>query len=215
MAALMREEIAVEASGEARGGTTHAADLELVRRALEADARAEDELVARLGCVRRFASLVNRRCGRALAADELEDSVQETLFAVWRKLGTYEGRASLETWVYRFTYLELVGRVRRKLRGPARLEEVDVEVPGDPSALARSIEYERLYRSLDTLGPPSADVIRLKHLEALTFEEISERLGISTNTAKTRYYRGMKLLRQLYSTPDRVEDAPVKREGKA
>jgi NAD(P)-dependent dehydrogenase (short-subunit alcohol dehydrogenase family) len=39
-----------------------------------------------------------------------------------------------------------------------------------------------------------ADVIRMKHFEDLTFEEIGTRLGNSINTVKTRYYRGISRL---------------------
>lgn len=152
-----------------------------------------------MSCVRRFVQFRNRRLGGALSADEVEDTVQESLFAVWRKLERFEGRASLETWVYRFVHLEVATRLRRKHRRPLLLEEVEAPDPEVPAPVVRSLEYERLYRSLEVLGPPGADVIRLKHLEALTFEEIGERLGISINTAKTQYYRGLRTLRDLYA----------------
>ena len=39
-------------------------------------------------------------------------------------------------------------------------------------------------------------MIRLKHFQELTFEEISSRLSIPANTAKTKYYRGLEKLRE-------------------
>ena len=38
---------------------------------------------------------------------------------------------------------------------------------------------------------------KLKHLEGLTFVEVGERLAMSTNTAKTHYYRGLRRLRAM------------------
>ena len=51
------------------------------------------------------------------------------------------------------------------------------------------------YMGLSMLSPGESEVIRLKHFAQMTFEEIAERLGISANTAKTRYYRGLERLR--------------------
>jgi DNA-directed RNA polymerase specialized sigma24 family protein len=43
-------------------------------------------------------------------------------------------------------------------------------------------------------------VIRAKHFDGLTFDEIGARLGIPSNTAKTHYYRGIERMRPLLSS---------------
>jgi len=50
---------------------------------------------------------------------------------------------------------------------------------------------------LNRVGGIEARVIRLKHLESLTFEELSARLDLPANTAKTYYYRGLARLRAM------------------
>jgi len=50
---------------------------------------------------------------------------------------------------------------------------------------------------LRRIGREEAQVIRLKHFEGRTFIEIGRSLGISPNTAKARYYRGINELRPL------------------
>lgn len=176
--------------------TNHRADVERVRRASGGDPQAVDELLVRLRCVRRFLTAKNRQLGGRLGPEEIDDAVQETLFAIWRKLATYRGLGSFEAWAYRFSYLELLSRLRKQHRLDRPVEEVEVEDDGarEPS---RALDDEHLYRMLDKLGPPGSDVIRLKHLEELSFDEIGERMGTSPNTAKTRYYRGMRRLREL------------------
>ena len=47
------------------------------------------------------------------------------------------------------------------------------------------------------LGGVEAQIIRLKHLESLTFDELGARMGLSANTAKTHYYRGLSRLRSM------------------
>ena len=58
------------------------------------------------------------------------------------------------------------------------------------------IDLEPVYAGLESLEEDEAAVVRLKHFEDLTFERLAEVLGIPTNTAKTRYYRGMRKLRR-------------------
>ena len=184
-------------------GTCHGNDLELVRRVLRGDSGAEEPFVQRMSCARRFLVYKNASFGAPLGTHELEDVVQSTLLAVWRKLGEYAGTGSLEAWVYRFAYLELVNRLQAIDRRPRELELADEELEPATEGLARldPLERERLYRGLERLDDAAGEIIRLKHLEARTFEQISVRLGIPVNTAKTRYYRGMERLRQLLRDP--------------
>jgi RNA polymerase sigma-70 factor (ECF subfamily) len=178
----------------------HLRDLELVRRVLGGNAEAVDDFVLRMSCARRFLAFRNASLGAPLGPDELEDCVQSALLAVWRKLGQFAGRASLEAWVYRFTQLELANRLRGLERRPRALESAP-EPSAEANARVDAAEAERLYRALARLDEDSADVIRLKHLEACTFEEIGARLAVPTNTAKTRYYRGMERLRRILRDP--------------
>ena len=52
-----------------------------------------------------------------------------------------------------------------------------------------------MQRVLGDLGPPAEEVIRLRHFSDLTFAAIARRLGLSPNTAKSHYYRGLVRLR--------------------
>jgi len=184
-------------------------DLAMVRRAREGDRDARETLVSRMGCVRSFLSGWNARWGRPLGPDELEDAVQNTLLAAWSKLDAFTGSGALEAWLHRFSHLELLAYLRQVRRAGRLLEEdpgpgpVDESVPSDP------LELERLYRSLDRLDDSVAEVIRLHHFDDLTFEETARRLGVPTNTAKTRYYRGLRRLRTLLGGNARKAAAPL------
>jgi RNA polymerase sigma-70 factor, ECF subfamily len=73
------------------------------------------------------------------SADEAEDLTQETYLRAWRSYGTFEGRSSLRTWMYRIAAnvcLNAIGdRGHRPL--PAGLEPPG-DNPGGPVAPARS-----------------------------------------------------------------------------
>ena len=191
-----REPVTERSTGE----HDNAADLDLARRARAGDASAVEVFLRRMRCVRRFLVAKNAQLGRPLGADELEDALQETLFALWRKLGEYQGHGALEAWAYRFSVLELLARLRRLERYPRTVGDVETAADarpreaGEPAPLEPA-EVEQLHRLIERLGPQAADVIRLHFLEELTFDQIAARLGVSSNTVKTRFYRGMERLR--------------------
>lgn len=181
---------------------THASsrwtDLELVRGARAGQGEVVQEFLVRMRCVPRILAAMNARLRRPLPPEELEDIVQETLVAVWRKLSRYNGTSTLETWVYSFCHFELLKHLDR-LRKRLRLRPLEVgtsEALTSPPSEGR-VEYEHVHQSLESLETEVRDVIRLKYFEGLTLERIGKRLGISTNTVKTRYYRGLRRLGNL------------------
>lgn len=146
----------------------------------------------------RLLASIDEKVGAHLTADELADLAQDTLTAVWRKLETFAGRSRLETWAYRFCFHELMNHVRAKHRGARALgerHELDEQIPVLPLP-ALALEVEEIERQLHELGPPDAVVIRLKHYQELTFDQIGRSLGMSPSTIKTYYYRGLSRLRE-------------------
>ena len=144
-------------------------------------------------------SSLNSRRGRYLSPDDIADLSQDVFTTVWKKLETYEGEAALETWVYPFCLLMMMNTVRKKARQPVAIEEDSPEPSAPPethTGLAQ-LDEEAVHAALAKLGEGERGVIQLKQFEELTFDTIAERLGISPNTAKTRYYRGLTKLRSL------------------
>jgi len=179
---------------------TAAADLALVRRVL-GGARSElPALAERLRCIPRMLQILDRRTGRAMRPEERADLAQDVLVVVWRKLGEYEGHSALEGWLYGFCALEHKSALRRlrRLREEAQALEARSgardEAVRDPDPCV----FEDVHANLDRIGRDGAQVIRLKHFEGLTFEEIGAELGLSPNTVKARYYRGLEELRPLF-----------------
>ena len=58
-------------------------------------------------------------CYRILGSvQDAEDAMQETLLAAWRDLASYEGRASLRTWLYRLATRRCFDALRAARRRP-------------------------------------------------------------------------------------------------
>lgn len=172
-------------------------DLDLVRGALRGRRADERELLERLRCVPRMVARQHERLGRPLGRDEEQDVVQDALVAIWRKLERFDGRVALETWIYPFCVFELLRRLRARHGLPRLLADdlagsaLEPIAPAQPSHL----DFEPVLAELDGLPPELSAILRLKHFEDMTFEEVGIRLDLSPNTAKTRYYRGLEALR--------------------
>ena len=182
-------------------------DVALAHAARRGDREALAHLTGRMACIPGLVRSMHNRLGRPLQEEELDEVVQETLAALWTKLGHYDGRSSLETWAYGFCGTQLIKFLERKRRRSRVVYGHEGDLSGCSARnedLAR-LEFEWVHAALDRLGPPADDVVRLKHFEELTFDEIGARLSISPNTAKTQYYRALERLRETLSPLWRAE----------
>jgi RNA polymerase sigma factor (sigma-70 family) len=174
---------------------TGASDLALVRGALDRDREAVDELGRRLCCVELILGSQNARLGRPLHAAEIQDLAQDTVLLIWSKLPSFEGLATLETWLYRFCVLELMNALRRKRREQGGVE-LDLELPRPESARSL-VDVERLETALGRLSAVQAEVIRRRHFDELEFDQIAAHLSMPINTVRSHYRRGIRELQQL------------------
>jgi RNA polymerase sigma-70 factor (ECF subfamily) len=184
------------ASAAVAGGAEHQEDVELVRRSLAGEPRAVDLLVERLACIGRILAVFNQRMGGPYEPGELAEISQEVLVTFWNRIGSYTGRAALETWAYGFCLNTFMATLRkRKKRAHERLDEENFADARTTQRFAD--EYSALHRSLAELDPREERVIRLKYFEELTFEQIGAAIRLSPNSVKTCFYRGMKRLEQI------------------
>ena len=128
--------------------------------------------------------------GSPLNNEALEDVAQDTAAAIWRKLDQYQGLAPLESWAYRFCFLELMTQLRKLHRLPQSLDELPITEGERALSIDQEnvVEYDFVYHSLIELGPPESEIVTLRHFQELSFEEIAARLKTSASMAKSRYY---------------------------
>jgi RNA polymerase sigma-70 factor (ECF subfamily) len=141
-------------------------------------------------------ALVFRNIRRLGVPDAMvDDAVQEVFLVVHRRLGDFEGRSSLKTWV-----LSIVAHVakdcRRSIRrksphtrgeGPVEADTVPDERRADPcSSAERSEGLRLLHRVLDALDDDKRAVLVMAELEQQTTAEIAEMLGENVYTIQAR-----------------------------
>ncbi len=194
-----------ETAPRGQGGdpAAFAADLELVRGFVQGKRDRFEELAGRFACLPNMVRALDARIGGNLQEQDLLDIVQDALVRAWSKLDTYAGEARFESWLYGIARFEMLNALRRrKRRRPVEHEMNDVpdRASNEDEGLSE-LDYEKLHATLQELEPGTVQIMRLKHFEDLTFEQIGRRLGMSPNTAKTRYYRGLISLQSRLRNP--------------
>src|ERR1700760_1429423 len=87
---------------------------------------------------------------------DAEDVLQDTMLSAWQGLRTYEGRASIRTWLYRIATNRCLNALRSAARRPAKeWDVIDIEPP-DPTRLG---EIAWLEPYPDVLGEGSANIV--------------------------------------------------------
>ena len=132
------------------------------------------------------------RSARALGVPEsaCDDVLQEVFIIVHRKLGEFEGRAAVRTWLVRIL-VNVVSEQRRRFRRKEDHEELpeevrDSRVSGPLEALARAEAVRVLAKILATLDDDQRTVFVLAELEQLPVPEIAAALNVSANTVYSR-----------------------------
>jgi RNA polymerase sigma factor (sigma-70 family) len=169
------------------------ADFLLVRAFLARDPAATAAMAERLQIIPRILSGLCRRFRFPMTPDDLDDAGQDAVAVALRKLDQLRPNVPLDAWLHRLCAYELSNALRRK--GRARAESLPDDLPGPEASAIDVLErLEMVSLALDRLTPDEAAAVRLHHLDGLTFAAIAARLGVTENTVKGRYYRGIAAL---------------------
>ena len=163
-------------------------DLELVRQAADGDGEAFHALVNRHGrdLFRLAYSLSRSRL-------DAEDIVQETFAGAFQGLSKFAGRSSVRTWLTRILIRRAAKHWHKskRLRLAAPLETVDREAAWDKRTAATTRVDHRIDIAavLELLSEPHRQVIVLRELQGMSYEEIAQSLGIPRGTVESRIHR--------------------------
>ena len=129
---------------------------------------------------------------------EAEDIVYE---AVLRLLENRGKISDARCYLFRIVYNLCQDEFRRK-RIPIVTFD-NIELPDKSDESLDQEEIDRINRLLDDLPPNEAEIVRMNVVDELSFVEISHILNLPQSTVKSRFYSGMKKLREKYFTDNR------------
>jgi RNA polymerase sigma-70 factor (ECF subfamily) len=134
---------------------------------------------------------------------DAEDVLQMVFLRIVRKRHKLAKARDLDAYVYRIARnaaVDLLGR--RKKEQIARTTSEPWLIRRDTGSQSTSCELvEKLQTALARLPQPQREVIVMKIYRQKTFMEISKLLGLSQNTAASRYRYGLRKLRTLLGNP--------------
>lgn len=131
--------------------------------------------------------------------DQVEDIAQDVFLRAYRGLARFRGDSSFATWITRIAVNMCASELRRrKIRETFRLPAQDTASEPQPLRKLQKAE-ERLWvqEALDRLSSRHRIVAALFYIEELSCEEISQIVGCSRGTVKSRLFHARKRLRRL------------------
>ncbi len=186
----------------------HASDQDLVRRSQRGDQEAFGVLYDR------HERAVYRYAYHMLGdPDEADDIKQETFVKAYRTLPGFRGDCSLLTWL-----LKVAGNLcRDRAKSRSRRSEVGLapeleatlydkgSYGADPAnELERKHTTETVHRVLKGLPEPQRELIILRDLEGLSYQQIAETLGCSIASVKLRLFRARRSFKDRFESLNRA-----------
>ena len=156
---------------------------------------------ARLGDPEAIARLLEtaqpdiRRYARATcrSSADAEDAAQETLWILFRHVGTIRSLLALSAWLFSVVRRECL-RLARKAGLVPSIDESQAEA----ALLSRPEADLRLdvAAAFEALPPHYRDVALMRDVKEMTIDEIAEALGATRQTVKARLHRARALMRE-------------------
>jgi RNA polymerase sigma-70 factor (ECF subfamily) len=167
-----------------------AEDQTAVKRCLAGDSAAFEGIVTRYQQV--LFTVALRMLGDEEAA---RDAAQDTFIKVFEKLDTYDPQRRFFSWLYRILMNECLNVRRRpspvRLRAP--LDDLIAQA-GEPDLVEEAERRNAVKKAILSLPEAYREVIVLRHFAALSYDEMSEAIGVPAKTVKSRLYSARQQL---------------------
>lgn len=174
---------------------------ELVHSAQKGDTSAFGQLVE--AHQSKIYTLCYRMTGNA---EDAADLTQEVFLSAWRSLSRFQEQSSFGTWIYRMATNASIDFLRREKRRQVLSmtmeedsEERQAQVPDERYSPHRLLEQKEarqaVANALAALSPEHRQVLVLREMEGLSYQEIGQLLDLEEGTVKSRIARARLALR--------------------
>lgn len=152
-----------------------------------------------------YAGLVGSIAKSYLNVDDVEDIIQEVFIRVYKSIKKFKGDASFSTWLYRIA----VNACKDQLKKYAKRSETMIDFEEDDSSIEttseenveitvnKELDSEDITKILKKLNEEDRELIRLRDIQDLDYEEISAIVGKPLGTVKSRIHYARKKLKKL------------------
>ena len=173
----------------------------IVRKVLGGDANAFETLV--LEYEKNVYNIALRMTGNS---EDAADMTQEAFIKAYNSLQSFRGDSKFSVWLYRIVSNVCLDYMKRKNRRPtvslsvedddgedAQLDVAD-ESQSPELLLDRKLTRDSVRRGLDSLPPDYRQILLLREIQGLSYDEIAQALSLEVGTVKSRIFRARKRL---------------------
>jgi RNA polymerase sigma-70 factor (ECF subfamily) len=135
--------------------------------------------------------------------EDAEDLVQETFIKAYKNIQSFDTTKRFSPWIYKIAHNEFINSLRKKVRLPAFVFDVDAVFPQLPAKersdddMDKKLLREMLEKCLEKLNAKYREVLVLYYLEEMGYGEISDILQIPSSTVGIRLKRGKEMLKKV------------------
>ena len=133
---------------------------------------------------------------------DAEDVAQDAFLSVWENIGKFEYRSRFSTWLYRIVKNKCFNQIdqyQRRKTDPMEIDDTQPWVPLDTATpedeALRSEEKDIVHTALAKLKDSYREILVLRELRELSYEEISEILDCTLGRVKSRLHEARKALK--------------------
>ena len=141
--------------------------------------------------------------------EDANDLAQDAFLKAYQNLAGFKGDSSFSLWIYRLTSNLCIDFLRKEKRrtkssltylddaGETQELEIVDERFTPERALEKTEAIEQLQKGLDTLTAEHREILLMREIDGLSYDEIAEVLNISSGTVKSRIARARQNLTKL------------------
>lgn len=138
--------------------------------------------------------------------EDASDMAQEAFIRAYNSLASFRGESKFSVWLYRIVSNVCLDFLRSRSRHPTvslsvendEGEETELDIPDEsqsPEALLeRRLTRDSVRRGLDALSEEYRQILLLREIQGLSYDEIAETLSMELGTVKSRIFRARKKL---------------------
>lgn len=180
---------------------TREQEAQIVRKVLEGDVNAFEMLVVEYE--KNVYAITQRMTGNA---EDAADMTQETFIKAYNSLSSFRGDSKFSVWLYRIATNVCLDFLRSRSRKPTVSlsmedddgEEMQLDIADESQSpemlLERGLTRDAVRRGLNALPPDYKQILLLREIQGLSYDEISDVLDLEVGTVKSRIFRARKRL---------------------
>lgn len=143
---------------------------------------------------------------------EAQDLAQDIFLLIYKNIGSFQGRSSLSTWIYRISINKCLDWQRKQQRKNSFLhtlyrstdqdqhidpmEQLPNRQPTPEEQYIKNEQIRELRNIIQGLPEKYQKVIILFHYQQMTYQEIADVLELPVRTIETQLYRGKQKIRE-------------------